>query len=137
MIRPPSVTVVYSKSAPTTLTTCCYHQWKPLARGVRVGAGGRGVVKARQVIPLQARQDWNSDLPAGCALHCNVEAVEDGGGCALELWWMCSSDRWKGLRLSLNPSPAYKPILLLVTLLQFPLSFLRLEVAQKRESLVA
>ena len=59
------------------------------------------------------------------------------GGCALELWWMCSSDRWKGLRLSLNPSPAYKPILLLVTLLQFPLSFLRLELAQKRESLVA
>ena len=52
-----------------------------------MGAGGRGVVKARQVIPLQARQDWNSDLPAGCALHCNVEAVEDGGGgCALELW---------------------------------------------------
>ena len=101
------------------------------------GGGGGGVVKARQVIPLQARQDWNSDLPAGCALHCNVEAVEDGGGCALELWWMCSSDRWKGLRLSLNPSPAYKPILLLVTLLQFPLSFLRLEVAQKRESLVA
>ena len=79
MIRPPSVTVVYSKSAPTTLTTCCYHQWKPLARGVRVGAGGRGVVKARQVIPLQARQDWNSDLPAGGTLLCaalhNVDVV--------------------------------------------------------------
>ena len=38
-----------------------------------------GVVKARQVIPLQARQDWNSDLPAGGTLLCaalhNVDVV--------------------------------------------------------------
>ena len=76
--------------APPPLTTCCYHHWKPLARGVRAGGGGggRGVVKARQVIPLQARQDWNSDLPAGAA-HCSENMFSamwkqcTGGQCRL------------------------------------------------------
>ena len=64
-----SMSIVQSLYCAPPLTTCCYHHWKPLARGVRSGGVVGGVVKARQVIPLQARQDWNSDLPAAWALH--------------------------------------------------------------------